>query len=194
MDNIQSQINNEFCLIINKKSHEASHPRTKVRGFPSFFVKYMTDEIRMAAVKQNGLAIRYIDHIHLVRNPDLIIEALKQNGLAVVRLPVDLITKEYIMMAVQQNGLVLKRLDSKYLSDDVIFEAIKNDPFAMVFLEDQYITDELKNKLNHLVDNETFDVIFNTRKSLTPFDSGIDLTKSNIYNEFIKRYHYSLHY
>ena len=82
-------------------------------------------------VKKDGLNLRKVDPTHL-NNQNFIALALKQNGLAIQYVPIEMRTKETVLLAVQQNGNALMFASRELRDDDeVVKAAVAQDPRAI---------------------------------------------------------------
>jgi hypothetical protein len=94
--------------------------------------KKISDEIFEIAVKQNGLALKYIDYD---RQTDNIIElAVSQNGLALEYVHYDKQTNKIIELAVINNGCALEYVQNDKMTIEIIELAIKNNPFVIQYI------------------------------------------------------------
>jgi hypothetical protein len=92
----------------------------------------ISDEIFEIAVKQNGLALKYIDYD---RQTDNIIElAVSQNGLALEYVHYDKQTNKIIELAVINNGCALEYVQNDKMTIEIIELAIKNNPFVIQYI------------------------------------------------------------
>lgn len=89
------------------------------------------------AVKQNGLAIRYIDPYILASNPNIYIEAVKQNGMALEF--IDQQTEDICMEAIKQNPHSFQFVKAQ--TERLCMEVIKLD--GCMISEIINITDEI---------------------------------------------------
>jgi hypothetical protein len=101
----------------------------KQNGLALQFVDNKTLEICLEAVKQNGLAL------YLVKNqtPEICLEAVKEHGITLQF--VENQTPEICLEAVKQNGRALKFVENKTL--EICLEAVKQDGFALRFVKNQ---------------------------------------------------------
>jgi hypothetical protein len=81
-------------------------------------------------VKQDGLNLRKVDPTHL-NNQNFIALALKQNGLAIQYVPIEMRTKETVRLAVEQNGNALMFAPKWQDDDEVVEAAVAQDPRAI---------------------------------------------------------------
>jgi len=92
----------------------------------------VTNEIFEIAVKQNGLALKYVDYD---RQTDKIIEeAVSQNGLALEYVHYDKQTDKIIKLAVINNGCALEYVQNDKITIEVLELAIKNNPFVVQYI------------------------------------------------------------
>ena len=114
------KFDNLYCNeILGPESHE--HIDNKV-----------TDEIFEIAVKQNGLALKYIDYDK--QTDKIIEEAVSQNGLALEYVHYDKQTDKIIELAVTNNGCALEYVQNDKLTIEVLELAIKNNPCVIQFI------------------------------------------------------------
>jgi hypothetical protein len=92
----------------------------------------ITDEIFEIAVKQNGLALKYVHHNRQTDN--IIEEAVKQNGLALEYVHNDKQTNKIIELAVTNNGCALEYVQNDKITIEVLELAIKNNPYVIQYI------------------------------------------------------------
>jgi hypothetical protein len=85
-----------------------------------------TFEECMVAIKQNGLAIKYIK-----QSPELCITAVKQNGMALQYIKSQ--TEQICKSAVYQNSHALKFVINQ--SEEIILIATKKNPFSVTYIQ-----------------------------------------------------------
>lgn len=97
--------------------------------------RYQDREMVLAAVSENGLALRYSPE-PLKRDRDIVSAALQENGLALRDVPELLRDDEYVVLeAVQKNGLALRYASARLKSyHGVVFPALQQnlDAFDLV--------------------------------------------------------------
>lgn len=89
-------------------------------------------EILEIAVKQNGLALKYIDYDK--QTDKIIEEAVSQNGLALEYVHYDKQTNKIIELAVTNNGCALEYVQNDKITIKVLELAIKNNPFVIQYI------------------------------------------------------------
>jgi hypothetical protein len=89
-------------------------------------------EILEIAVKQNGLALKYIDYDK--QTDKIIEEAVSQNGLALEYVHYDKQTNKIIELAVTNNGCALEYVQNDKITIEVLELAIKNNPFVIQYI------------------------------------------------------------
>ena len=106
-----------------------------IKFMPYYFtiIEEQTPEIILEAVKQNGLDLEYV----INQTFELCLEAVKQNGMALQY--VKLQTQELCMEAVKQNGMALQYV--KLQTQELSMEAVKQNGYAIQYIKKQ--TDEL---------------------------------------------------
>jgi hypothetical protein len=92
----------------------------------------VTTEILEIAVKQNGLALKYIHHDK--QTDKIIEEAVSQNGLALEYVDYDKQTDKIIKIAVTNNGCALEYVQNDKITIEVLEIAIKNNPFVIQYI------------------------------------------------------------
>lgn len=92
--------------------------------------KFKSDfDVCMAAVKQNGTAIRYTAS----RDPKISLAAVKQNGLAIKYISV--YDRNIALAAVQQNGMAFNELPNRFKNDlGLARAAVKQNPAAYEYV------------------------------------------------------------
>lgn len=96
------------------------------------FIKDLTPELSIAAVKDNGHALGFIKHRQELTQ-DLIMEAVKQSGFALQY--VDEQTPGICLAAVNQNGFSLQFVRDQ--TPEICLAAVQNYPLALEFVEKQ---------------------------------------------------------
>ena len=100
-----------------------------------------TDEINMLAVRQNGQAIQFVDQKD--RTKEMILIAVKQNGNSIQNLEPKDRTQDVMMEAVKQNGKALKFIDQNDRTPEMIMEAVKQNGKAIIYIDKIQRTREL---------------------------------------------------
>jgi ribosomal protein L12E/L44/L45/RPP1/RPP2 len=140
---------------------------TWIKNVPEHLI---TNEIILVAVKQNGFALRYVDHEQ--RTQEHIVAALKQNPDALVYLDknemtqqlVDIaintpdptvpfqyimeqefakkyITYEMMIDVVKKNGMLIEYIDKHMLTPLLVSEAVRQNGLAIQYIDDEeYLT------------------------------------------------------
>jgi hypothetical protein len=97
------------------------------------FAKPQNEDWVLEVLKRNGLAIQFAIEKHR-QNKEIALAAVGQNGLALKHLPDFQKDEEIVLAAVRQNGLALKWAeDSLKTTSTILSAAIKNDGFAIQF-------------------------------------------------------------
>jgi len=127
-----NEINNSSNEI-NNSSNEINNSSNEINNSSNEIIdNKVTDTIFEIAVKQNGLALKYI---HYDRQTDKIIEeAVKQNGLALEYVHYDKQTNKIIELAVINNGCALEYVQNDKITIEIIELAIKNNPFVIQYI------------------------------------------------------------
>ena len=101
-------------------------------------------EIIMAAVSQNGLALKFVAKKGVAANPELakdeevVMAAVQQNGKALKFAPDALRSKtEIVQAAVQQNPMAAKFVDGR----EAVLEAVRAQPKALRYVHRQFRDD-----------------------------------------------------
>jgi hypothetical protein len=113
------------------------------------YIQYLPEKLRcdreciLAAVKENGMALKLIKNhgkTNLENDPEVVYEAVCQNGLAIEHASQER-KKDYEIAraAVAQNGLALKHIPNP--SKEIIIEAIHQNPDA-----EQFVSRKMKSK------------------------------------------------
>jgi hypothetical protein len=116
-----------------KQPGKPKPPYNKNKKFPTF----KTVEESIAAVKKNGLLIRNVEK----QEEDICIVAVRQNGLALRFIKNRYKTARICIIAVGQNGLALKHVKDQ--NEKMCLTAIKQNPMAIKFVAEK--TDEMRN-------------------------------------------------
>ena len=126
-----NKINNLYCYEI--LGNEIHNPGNEIHNSGNESIdNKVTDEIFEIAVKQNALALKYVDYD---RQTDNIIElAVSQNGLALEYVHYDKQTNKIIELAVINNGCALEYVQNDKITIEIIQLAIKNNPFVIQYI------------------------------------------------------------
>jgi hypothetical protein len=94
----------------------------------------LSDEVVLAAVKQNGLALQFAAH-GAASDQEVVMEAVRQNGRALFWAdPERQADKTIVLEAVRQHGLALADASEDLRSDpDVVLEAVRHTPAAIEY-------------------------------------------------------------
>jgi len=87
-------------------------------------VSRRTEQVCLAAVRQNGLALQYIDDEKITR--EIYLAAVRQNGLALKYVPEKMRTEQVYLAAVTQNGQALQYIPEEMRTLALCIIAIKN--------------------------------------------------------------------
>ena len=124
---------NLYCNeILGSESHEQSVLLTQESYETEPIDNIVTNEIFEIAVKQNGLALKYIDYDK--QTDKIIEEAVSQNGLALEYVHYDKQTDKIIELAVTNNGCALEYVQNDKITIKVLELAIKNNPFVIQYI------------------------------------------------------------
>ena len=97
-------------------------------------LKFVTDEeVILAAVRQNGLALGYIPE-HLMTN-EILLAAVRKNGYALQYVSEHLMTNEVVLTAVRQNGCVLQYVPERLQTPEVVLAAVSQDGWALRYVK-----------------------------------------------------------
>jgi hypothetical protein len=120
--------NNRYAgHMLNKNRNPATKLRKPYHKGPSF----KTPEEWLEAVKKNGTLIRNME----VQPENICVEAVKQNGLALKFIKNRYKTPKICVIAVGQNGLALKYVNEQ--SEKICLTAIKQNPMAIEYVIDR---------------------------------------------------------
>ena len=135
------------------------------KGLLLEYVMDQTPEICLEAVKQCGLALRYVwlnryegdslkgdSDFSLIDYQTICLEAIKQNGMALQFIGNQ--TEEMCLIAVKQNGRALEYVNEKTL--EICLEAVKN-PFHTTYGYKCLEMDDLR-RLRYVEDKEMRDI------------------------------------
>lgn len=127
------KFDNLYCNeILGPEFHDQSVLQTVESSESEPINNKVADEIFEIAVKQNGLALKYVDYD---RQTDNIIElAVSQNGLALEYVHYDKQTDKIIELAVINNGCALEYVQNDKITIKVLELAIKNNPFVIQYI------------------------------------------------------------
>ena len=127
------KFDNLYCNeILGPEFHDQSVLQTVESSESEPINNKVADEIFEIAVKQNGLALKYVDYD---RQTDNIIElAVSQNGLALEYVHYDKQTDKIIELAVTNNGCALEYVQNDKITIKVLELAIKNNPFVIQYI------------------------------------------------------------
>ena len=128
---ITSEFYIELCkLAIHKNVSSIEYINKNLNGY---------DEICMEAVKNNGLALRYIKN----KTPEICMKAVKQNDtvfvLEIINNRTILNYSEICMEAVKQNGLALQFIKDISIENftEICMEAVKQNGLALEYIKNQ---------------------------------------------------------
>ena len=93
-----------------------------------------TEEMCLAAVKNNGRAIRYVPQEFLSKQIQS--TALKQNGLAVKYIQTEKLSEEICLEAVTENGLAMQYVPPIFQTKQMQITALKQNPRALKFIKE----------------------------------------------------------
>lgn len=112
-------------------------------GITIYFVpkEFRSSELILEAVKKNGLTLRFIPEEE--RSEEHCTTAILQNGSALKYVPHTLISKEICEKAVEQNGLALEFVPGNRKSKKLCVQAVYNNVLALEFLPDHFKSKEL---------------------------------------------------
>lgn len=146
-----------------------------IEKMPELIKDYKNNDIKFQkiAVSIDGKVIQYL------KNPsDEVIEiALKQNGLAIQFLEEKNITNKFIKIALSQNGMALEYLNNFYLTEDLILIALENNGKSIKYIKNQtdvfikkainnngmaleFIKNPSEEVINLAIENEPFSIKF----------------------------------
>lgn len=98
-------------------------------------------EFAMTAVKQKGEVLENVSRSLLAKNPDIIMEAVNNNGFALQYVPEGAKTKDVVMAAVKKAGTALQ-FAPKFKNDpEVVLAAIDKDGRAIEHADDHFKKD-----------------------------------------------------
>ena len=99
-------------------------------GLKSNILDYVqTEALCLAAVKQNGMALRYVRD----QTEEICMEAVKENGYALVYVGDQ--TEEMCMEAVKQNGVALQYVRDQ--TKKICMEAVRQNGWALAYVKSQ---------------------------------------------------------
>ena len=102
-------------------------------------------EVILAAVKKDGLALQYADE-DLKKDEEIVLAAVKQNGLALQYAHKDLRkNKKVVLAAVEQNGLALEYASERLKNDTkIVLAAVNQDERALQYAGEKATTDVIR--------------------------------------------------
>lgn len=105
-------------------------------------------EACLTAVKQNGLAVRFV-HASLrtkegspMRNSDVLLQAARQNGLSLQYMDEDEITDEIDFAALRQNGLAIQFIRGKRRTPAKCLASVRQNGNALQFIIEPHLRSE----------------------------------------------------
>ena len=137
---------NWIWLDKNELSYEMCLEAVKQNGLALRFVpeEFKTSEICLEAVKEKGWVLEYVPKE--LRTPEICLEAVKQDGLALQFVPNEFITLEMCLEAVKEKGHALEYVPKELRTPEICLEAVKQNSYAL-----QYVPEELKNNIQSLI-------------------------------------------
>ena len=103
-----------------------------------------TPERCLAAVRQNGLALKFIDLE--IQTTEMCFEAVKQDWRALQHCSATLVSNRMCVEAISQNGLALQYVPSKKKTDSISISAVYNKPLALEYVPNRFKTQEMCDK------------------------------------------------
>ena len=100
-------------------------------------IKYIVLE----TVKQNGLALQFVTSE--IMDKEVALTAVKQNGLALEFVSNEIIDKEIALAAVKQNGLALEFVPSEIMDEDIALEAVKQNSLALKLVPSEIMNENI---------------------------------------------------
>ncbi|CAE7628535.1 unnamed protein product, partial [Symbiodinium pilosum] len=110
-------------------------PIVEMDGLKLQFVKKATPELIMTAVKQNGLALEFVSSV--LRSQPVVMAAVAQNGHALRFAGKFRNQEEVVLSAVEQDPHALKHVTAK----DLARSAVKTHPHALKFARSEFLND-----------------------------------------------------
>lgn len=86
------------------------------------------EEVVLAAVKQNGKALRFTP----LRNKKVVLEAVRQNGYAIQYVPESMRDKEMALTAVHQNGNTIIYVPPSIRDKEIVLSAVRQNGNALL--------------------------------------------------------------
>lgn len=112
-------------------------------------VKYIVLE----TVRQNGLALKFVSSEMI--DKEIALEAVKQNGLALEFVPSEIIDEEIALEAVKQNILALKFVPSEVMNGNIAAQGIRQNIEALKYLKEYLSNKEFREAILPVL-NEVF--------------------------------------
>ena len=131
-------------------------------GYPLLFIiKNQTPELCKEAVKQKHYTLHAIKHIKN-KNYNLYLEAIKQNGMALqfVDIQDDALYQYLCLEAVKQNGLALQFIEKQ--TYEICLEAVKQNGLALQYVANNIINQNTDNIIAFAYNNKYFIIETNT--------------------------------
>ena len=125
-------------------------------GYPLLFIiKNQTHELCKEAVKQKHYTLHAIKHIKNI-NYNLYLEAIKQNGMALqfVDIQDDILYQYLCLEAVKQNGMALQFI--KKQTYEICLEAVKQNGLALQYVANDIINQNTDNIIAFAYNNKYF--------------------------------------
>jgi hypothetical protein len=107
------------------------------------FINFNTfPHLIIEAMRQNGLALVSVDE--KIRTPEMMIEAMRQNGLALQYVRYESRTPEMVIEAVRQNGLAIRFANERTMGPDIILEAVRQNGSAIRYIKRGMLTNKMR--------------------------------------------------
>ena len=100
-------------------------------------IKYIVLE----TIRQNGLALEFVSGE--IMDKEIVLEAVRQNGLALKFVPSEMIDNEIALEAVKQNSLALEFVSSEIMEKEIVLEAVRQNGLALKFVPSEMIDKEI---------------------------------------------------
>ena len=117
-----------------KEDEEVVLAAVKQNGRALRFTPLRTKNVVLEAVRQNGFAIQYVPES--MRDKEMSLEAVHKNGNTILYVPPSIRDKEVVIAAVRQNGKVILDVP-EYMSDkEIVLAAVRQNGRVLEHLSD----------------------------------------------------------
>jgi len=144
-----------LLFIIKNQNPEICKEAIKQKHYTLHAIKHIKNKnynLYLEAVKQNGMALQFVDIQDNTLYQYLCLEAVKQNGLALQFIEKQ--TYEICLEAVKQNGLALQFIEKQ--TYEICLEAVKQNGLALQYVANNIINQNTDNIIAFAYNNKYF--------------------------------------